>query len=439
MIDVRLEIENAPIGRYHWFLALLIGLIVFFDGYDTFNASYVIHYVTEPWHLAPGQAGLLVSSSLIGFMIGAFAQGKLSDRYGRRIALLSALWIASIFSLATAVFANSFITFCILRLLTGLGLGVLLPLGVTYMNEFAPKHLKHTFATWGWTLGFATGGIAASLVGVFLTPIFGWRSLCYLASLSAVLALICHVVLPESLQFSAMLGRTKGIAKVLGRLNPNGAFRYNAPEAEFVFPEPKDHMASISLLFSGRYRRTTLAVWAAEFFVLFGIYGLTGWVPTVMMRRGETFAASFGFGALIQFMGFLGVLACGYVADRYGLGSGALTIWWISGSLAVGVLALANHHALNLICVGSAGFCMLGGQGALNNFSASWYDTEVRGTAVGMMLGFGRLGGILGPWAMGILQQKTAGTAGIFAAIGVAMLIAGCMALVVRPGSMHPA
>jgi hypothetical protein len=40
---------------------------------------------------------------------------------------------------------------------------------------------------------------------------------------------------------------------------------------------------------------------------------------------------------------------------------------------------------------------------------------------------------------MGILQQKTAGTAGIFAAIGVAMLIAGCMALVVRPGSMHPA
>ena len=39
MIDVREEIANAPISRYHCFLALLIGLIVFFDGYDTFNAA----------------------------------------------------------------------------------------------------------------------------------------------------------------------------------------------------------------------------------------------------------------------------------------------------------------------------------------------------------------------------------------------------------------
>src|SRR5579864_9458291 len=434
MIDVRQEIENAPIGSYHWFLALLIGLIVFFDGYDSFNASYVIHYVTKPWHLLPGQSGLLVSSSMIGFMIGAFAQGKLSDRYGRRIAILAALWTASIFSFATAVLAHSFVVFCILRILTGLGLGVLLPLGVTYMNEFAPKHLKHTFSTWGWTLGFAAGGIVASLVGIFLTPVFGWQSLFYVASLAAVLAIVCHVALPESLQFSAMLGRTKGIASVLRRLHPLRSPHYTAPDAQFVFPESKDHMASVSLLFSRRYRRTTVAVWLAEFFVLFGIYSLTGWVPTVMMQRGETFAASFGFGALIQFMGFLGVLACGYVADRYRMGSGALAIWWIGGSVAVGVLALANYHVLNLVCIGCAGFCMLGGQGALNNFSATWYDTEVRGTAVGMMLGFGRFGGILGPWAVGILQQTTHESASLFAAIGVAMLIAGCTALFARPG-----
>jgi hypothetical protein len=30
MIDVREEIANAPIGRYHRFLALLIGMVVFF-------------------------------------------------------------------------------------------------------------------------------------------------------------------------------------------------------------------------------------------------------------------------------------------------------------------------------------------------------------------------------------------------------------------------
>ena len=31
-----------------------------------------------------------------------------------------------------------------------------------------------------------------------------------------------------------------------------------------------------------------------------------------MIQRGETFAASFGFGALMQIMSFIGGLVCGY-------------------------------------------------------------------------------------------------------------------------------
>jgi hypothetical protein len=34
MIDVREEIANAPIGRYHRFLALLIGMVVFFGEFS---------------------------------------------------------------------------------------------------------------------------------------------------------------------------------------------------------------------------------------------------------------------------------------------------------------------------------------------------------------------------------------------------------------------
>lgn len=41
MIDTREEIDNAPIGAYHRLLLFLVGLAVFFDGYGTFNASYV--------------------------------------------------------------------------------------------------------------------------------------------------------------------------------------------------------------------------------------------------------------------------------------------------------------------------------------------------------------------------------------------------------------
>lgn len=433
MIDVREEIAAAPLGPYHRLIAVLIGMAVFFDGYDTFNPAYVIHYVMRPWHLQPGQAGFLVSSGLIGFMIGSLAQGKFSDRWGRRSTLLGALWIATVFSFATAIFARSFLSFCALRLVTGIGLGALLPIGVTYVNEYAPRRLANTFSNWGWALGWSAGGVVASAVGIFLTPRLGWQALYYLASLSVILVVICHWALPESLQFAVLRGQTRDVARILGRLNPARAPIYNSPGEQFLFPEPGDRPASITLLLSPGHRRTTLAVWAAAFFILFGIFGLTGWVPTVMIQRGETFAASFSFGALILVMAFVGCLVCGYFADRGSRDRAAMVAWWIGGAVSVGILALVNHHWLNVVCVGAAGFFILGGQNVLNNFTAASYETEVRGTGVGMMLGVGRLGGILGPFVTGLLQQVYPGSFILFLAIGIAVLLGAASITLARP------
>src|SRR5579864_4388905 len=127
-IDVHDELANAKIGRVHVRLGILLALLTLFDGYDTFNPAYVIHYVRGPWGLSFEQAGILVSSGLVGFLCGAAIHGAIADRVGRRATLIAGLWITTVFSALTAVAAHSFGSFCILRVLTGLGLGVLLPL-----------------------------------------------------------------------------------------------------------------------------------------------------------------------------------------------------------------------------------------------------------------------------------------------------------------------
>jgi MFS family permease len=152
-IDVHDELATAKVGPLHWLLAAMMGALTFFDGYDTFNPAYVIHYVAAPWGLAPGQAGLLVSSGLVGFLIGAAGHGVVADRFGRRVTLLGGLWITNVFTLATALLADSFVSFCILRVLTGIGLGVLMPLATTYINELAPRRVVNVFALWGVALG----------------------------------------------------------------------------------------------------------------------------------------------------------------------------------------------------------------------------------------------------------------------------------------------
>src|SRR6185436_1840502 len=118
-IDVHEELANARVSGAHVRLGVMMGLLTLFDGYDTFNPASVIHYVVGPWGLKGGQAGLLISSGLVGFLIGAAVHGVVADRLGRRGTLLGGLWITSIFTLLTATSADSFLSFCILRILTG--------------------------------------------------------------------------------------------------------------------------------------------------------------------------------------------------------------------------------------------------------------------------------------------------------------------------------
>src|SRR5215468_6960645 len=222
-IDVHEELAEAKVSGFHVRLGLIMGLLTLFDGYDTFNPAYVIHYVVGPWGLKGGQAGMLISSGLVGFLIGAAIHGIIADRLGRRGTLLGGLWITSIFTVLTATSADSFVSFCVLRLLTGIGLGVLMPLATTYINELAPRRIVNVFALWGVALGWALGGTFAGLVGVFMTPIFGWRVLYWIGSLSILLSMVLHVTLPESVKFLALQNRVEEIKTLLARLRPERA------------------------------------------------------------------------------------------------------------------------------------------------------------------------------------------------------------------------
>jgi len=424
-INVHQELADAKAGAFHWRLGAIMGLLTLFDGYDTFNPAYVIHYVAGPWGLKAGQAGLLISSGLVGFLLGAALHGVAADRFGRRGTLLAGLWITSVFTLFTALFANSFVTFCTLRLLTGLGLGVLLPLATTYINELAPRRVANTFALWGVALGWAAGGTLAGLVGVFATPSLGWQGLYWIGSLSFVLLPFMHLTLPESPKFLVIQGRFAEIKAMLAKLRPERAHVY-----ESATISSDAHQASGNLileLLQPRYRKTTIAIWATAFLSLFCIFGLSGWIPTVMIARGETFAASFGFGALMQIMSFIGALALGHLVDRFGRNRGLLGLWWGLGGCAVLTLVFLNDHLVNLICVAAAGFFIIGAQFVLNNFTAASYETNVRATAVGMELSVGRVGAILGPFVAGALQQSYQSALPMFVSIGLAAFAAGAI------------
>ena len=316
------ELAEAKVGRFHWRLGAIMGLLTLFDGYDTFNPAYVIHYVAGPWGLQAGQAGLLISSGLVGFLLGAAMHGVAPTGSAAAARCSAGLWITSIFTLLTAVLADSFLSFCVLRMLTGLGLGVLLPLATTYINELAPRRVANTFALWGVALGWAPAARSPASsacsrrrrsAGPVCTGSGRCRSCCCLHALHAAgiaeIPCRCRAGPTKSATCSASCGRS---APHVYESADNCGRQYRKAGN------------SVAVLLQPKYRRTTIAIWASAFLSLFCIFGLSGWIPTVMIQRGETFAASFGFGALMQIMSFIGGLALGHLVDRFGSSRGLL-------------------------------------------------------------------------------------------------------------------
>ena len=132
-------------------------------------------------------------------------------------------------------------------------------------------------------------------------------------------------------------------------------------------------------------------------------------------------------GTALQVGGTIGTLAMGWIIDRVGFHRvliptfllAALTIALI-GQPSIGI-------ALLFAAITIAGFCIVGGQPAVNALAASYYPTSLRATGVGWSLGIGRFGSILGPVIGGALIGLQWPNSWLFLAAAVPALISGLM------------
>jgi len=70
-----------------------------------------------------------------------------------------------------------------------------------------------------------------------------------------------------------------------------------------------------------------------------------------------------------------------------------------------------------------AGFCVTGGQAAINALGATYFPTDLRSTGVGSSLGVGRLGAIIGPTLVSVMVGRGWTAPDIFLTAAAAPLI----------------
>ncbi|TDF99747.1 MFS transporter [Paenibacillus piri] len=377
-------------------LLFSVGLSWLFDAMDVGIISFIAAALAVEWGLGAQQIGLLTAINSIGMAVGAVVAGSLADRYGRRAVLL---WTLLIFSIASglSVLVASFALLCVLRFAAGFGLGGELPVASTLVSESVPAAergravvLLESFWAAGW--------IVAALIAFFVIPVYGWRAAFVIGALPALYALYLRTSIQDSPRFTA-----------------SGA------GGTLTFAE------RMQSLWSNRHRSSTMMLWILWFTVVFSYYGMFLWLPTVMVMKGFNLVKSFEYVLIMTLAQLPGYFTAAYFIEKYGrkfvlvtylLLTAASAIWFGTAESAGTLLAAG-------ICLS---FFNLGAWGGMYAYTPELYPTAVRSTGVGSAASFGRLGGVIGPYLVGMLVAGGVSMAIIFIIFFVAIVI-GAMAV----------
>ena len=138
--------DRLPVKNEMLKIIAVLAAVSVVEAFDLGLIGQTVLILKQIWNLGPAETGLLATCSTIGVVIGTFACGFLSDRFGRKRVLFWAVFIFTIFTFAGPLFDNLYWVVA-LRFLSGLGSGAVFPIPYLYISELVgAKHRGVTFA-----------------------------------------------------------------------------------------------------------------------------------------------------------------------------------------------------------------------------------------------------------------------------------------------------
>ena len=405
-INIGDVLENSRIGPLHIRVFALCMISLIMDGFDVQMMGYVGPALVADWKIDRSQLGPVFAAANFGVLIGALLLSMLADKIGRRPVLVGATLCFSAMTLLTG-YAQSIEQLLWLRFIGGIPMGCIIPNATALVGEFSPKGRRVTLMMCI-TVGFTGGAMLAGVVALWLIPAFGWRSMFVFGGvISLVIGLMMAWGLPESLQFLAVKKtRLEQLGRWLRELDPRLAIDR---ATRFITNEDSRAGVPIVHLFHEGRGPTTILLWMVNFTNILILYSLSNWLPTIVTGMGYTLQTANTVATVMQAGGLIGTFGLAWLIAR----AGFLPTLALTFALATVSIALIGQPELTLtvlsVIVFIAGWCVVGGQPAINALSATFYPTYLRSTGVGAGLGVGRTGAIIGPYLGGVLlaQQWT--------------------------------
>jgi SP family xylose:H+ symportor-like MFS transporter len=210
--------------RYVTSISIVAALGGLLFGYDTAVISGSIGFLRTHFGLDAAEMGWGASSALMGSILGAGIAGALSDRFGRKNALVLAAILFTVSALWSAL-PRTFTEFVTARIIGGVGVGMASMLSPLYIAEVSPADRR------GRLVSFNQFAIVIGILVVYFVNYYislqgdeawniqaGWRWMFGSETIPAVLFLLLLFFVPESPRWLAKQGREGQSIAILSRV-----------------------------------------------------------------------------------------------------------------------------------------------------------------------------------------------------------------------------
>lgn len=274
---------NQNYKIFFWSLTAALGGFLF--GFDTAVISGVEQTLQKLWQLNSIQQGFVVSSALIGTVIGSLIGGIPAEKYGRKVTL----YIVAITYLLSAIgtaYSVDWKYFMIFRFIGGLGVGISSVVAPMYISEIAPPDKRgRLVAMFQFNIVF---GILIAYFSNYLLGNIGenaWRWMMGVQAIPSLVFLASILAIPESPRWLILKkGNVIAARHILNIID--------ASTAEQVIQNIQQNtqtnkVSSFNSLFQNAYKSPiTLAVLFAFFNQLSGINAIIYYAPRIFEMAG---------------------------------------------------------------------------------------------------------------------------------------------------------
>ncbi len=382
-----------------WRLVIIAFITIVLDGFDTTSISFVVPTLAVEWGLSPAAFTSAFVTTSVGAVVGYLASGSLTNRLGARKAILCSVLVFALGSFLT-VLAQSVFVLATLRLITGIGLGMVLAPTVAMATENFPAH-RRELITILVVSGVGFGSVLGGVFGGRLIAAHGWASIYWVGG-------FLPLVLLPFLWFGLPRDRMDG------NKHPNPAEK-----------------GTVRSLFAGPLAGSTALLWIFSFSIFTALYALVLWMPTLLLGFGfaprETAlgAASMGAG------GLLGVMLLIPLFSKFGTARVLVFASFLSMAAIVAVSYGHWDRAGLLLWIALVGMGLQAGTMGQSALAVGIYSGASRATGVGCAAAAGRIGSIVGPAIGGLLLSLKVSTQDAILTACIPILIGAIAAMAI--------